>query len=370
MAYIVLAFASIVQLALFIFHLFEYEVIVTVFNVTNPATLHTLQIALGLLSISFVPASLIENLHNNIFTRTLYRLAAVWLGFLNYLVITAMVFYIALAILLPFGWGMATVRLIGRALFAAAIVIALYGLYNARRIAVARLEVKSDKLPRSWRGRRAVWVSDLQLGQIYGRRFSERIAEKIRKLDPDILFVGGDLYDGVAIDLDDSIRSFAELKPSLGKYFILGNHEEFSDNAKYLEAVQRAGMRALVDESLEVDGIQLVGVDYKSTSKRASFRHILGELIRDKNKFYILLKHSPSYVDVAEQEGIGLMISGHTHQAQMWPYNYVTRLIYKGYDHGLHRVGQMLQYTSSGTGTWGPPLRVGTRSEIVLIDFR
>jgi predicted MPP superfamily phosphohydrolase len=369
MAFLIPIFLGVLQLILFVFHLFEYEVIVTVFEITNPVILLVLQIILGALSVSFVLASILESFFNNRFTRVVYRIAAVWLGFLTYLIVADIIFYVILAALLPFNVGMRVVALIGKVLLAFALGITLYGLYNARRMRVTRLDLKFDKLPESWKGKRAVWVSDLQLGQVYGKGFSEKVVNKIKTLNPDIVFVGGDLYDGVAIDVDASIAPFSTLRPPLGMYFITGNHEEFNDNAPYLSAVHKVGMKSLIDESVNVDGVELVGVDYTSTEKKTNFQNILGGLTKDKSKFYILLKHAPAHVSVAADEGVSLMICGHTHRAQMAPLNVLTHFIYKGYDYGLKKAGDMLEYTSSGAGTWGPPLKVGSKSEIVLVTF-
>jgi predicted MPP superfamily phosphohydrolase len=105
-------------------------------------------------------------------------------------------------------------------------------------------------------------------------------------------------------------------------------------------------------------------------SKKTRFEDILQNLQIDRTLPSILLKHVPSHLDVARKNGITLQLSGHTHRAQMFPFNLFTYLIYRGFDYGLHALGSMQVYTSSGVGTWGPPLRVGTRSEIVEILFR
>lgn len=369
MAYLLPLFLILAQLILFLFHLFEYEVIVTIFNITNPTTLIVLAVFLGLLSISFVLSSIIEGYYNNKVTRVFYRISAVWLGFLVYMLMADILFYIALAVLVPFGVGMAVIDRIGRILLALAIGITLYGIYNARQLQVTRLDLKLDRLPEAWKGRTAVWVSDLQLGQVYGRSFSQKIVDKIKEFNPDIVFVGGDLYDGVVIDVDDAIKPFSTLRPPLGQYFITGNHEEFDSNEEYLKAVHKAGMKSLIDQSVNIDGLELVGVDYMTTEKRVAFKKVIGQLTKDKSKLYILLKHTPSNVDIAASEGISFMISGHTHHAQMSPLNIFTHFIYRGYDYGLNKIDNMFQYTSSGAGTWGPPLKVGSKSEIVLITF-
>jgi predicted MPP superfamily phosphohydrolase len=115
--------------------------------------------------------------------------------------------------------------------------------------------------------------------------------------------------------------------------------------------------------------IQIVGVDYRTTTNSDSYTKVLDSLHIDKNIPSILLKHTPMHIDIAEQAGISLQLSGHSHKAQMFPFSLLTRFIFKGFDYGLKRLNNMQVYTSSGVGTWGPPVRVGTKSEIVRIHF-
>jgi predicted MPP superfamily phosphohydrolase len=119
-----------------------------------------------------------------------------------------------------------------------------------------------------------------------------------------------------------------------------------------------------------INDLQLIGVDDRDSINAIKFQTILSNLKIDKNKPAILLKHQPSQLNIAENAGISLQISGHTHRAQIFPLNIFTNLIFKGYDYGLRRWNKMIVYTSSGVGTWGPPMRVGSDSEIAVFEFR
>ena len=114
----------------------------------------------------------------------------------------------------------------------------------------------------------------------------------------------------------------------------------------------------------------IVWVDYRNSSKSENYKEILKKVAINRNVPSILLKHEPKDWEIAEGAGISLQISGHTHKAQMWPLVYVARMIYKNFTYGLQRFKNMQIYTSSGTGTWGPPMRVGTQSEIVVFTFK
>ena len=104
-------------------------------------------------------------------------------------------------------------------------------------------------------------------------------------------------------------------------------------------------------------------------STPAKFKNVLGGLSFDPRRPSVLLKHEPKDIHIAEEAGISFQISGHTHKAQIWPFNYVTSIIYKRFAYGLQKFKKMQVYTSSGIGTWGPPMRLGSDSEIVIFSF-
>jgi hypothetical protein len=158
-----------------------------------------------------------------------------------------------------------------------------------------------------------------------------------------------------------------ELIAPAGVYFVTGNHEEFSDRAKYIAAIERAGLRVLNNEKITVQGLQIVGVHDGEAGEPERLRKILQDAAIDRQQASILLAHRPANLSVVEAAGISLQVSGHTHRGQMWPWCWVVYKVHGRFAYGLNRLGNLLVLTSSGAGTWGPPLRVGTKSEIVLI---
>jgi predicted MPP superfamily phosphohydrolase len=362
-------FISIVQSILFLGHWFLYKTLVRFFRVINPSRLVTLKIALSLLSVSLVLTSFLAFRYSNLAVRCLYTAAASWLG-IFYLLILA-------SILCRMFWGLAKLfhfplnpRILIEILIGIALLASLYGFINAGVIRITRLGLELPNLPSQWKGKTAVWVSDTHLGPVRNEGFAKHIAAKIKKLHPDIVFIGGDLYDGEAVDVDKVIEPFSRIPASYGTYFITGNHEEFSDNTRYLQAVRRAGIRVLYNEKVELDGLQIIGVDYRDSTSEERFRTILQKMNVDRRKPSILLEHAPRNLRVAEEEGISLQLSGHTHRGQVFLFHFITSRVYQGYDYGLKWFGNLLVYTSSGAGTWGPPMRVDTKPEIVAITFK
>jgi uncharacterized protein len=362
-------FISIVQSILFLGHWFLYRTLVSFFGVANPAKLLTLKLVLTLLSVSLVLTSFLAFRYSNFLIQGLYTAAAYWLGILYLLILASILcwtFYgLGGLFHLPVDRKILIEVLIGVAL-----LTSLYGFINAGAIRVTRINVQLPLLPSPWKGKTAVWVSDTHLGQVRSYGFSRRIAAKVKDLRPDVVFIGGDLYDGVALDLDKAIEPFSKISAPYGSYFITGNHEEFSDNTPYLQAVRRAGIHVLYNEKVDLDGLQIIGVDYRGSRREEDFRTMLENIGIDPHRPSILLKHAPFHLEVAGEHRISLQLSGHTHQGQVFLFRWITAKVYQGYDYGLKRFGDLWVYTSSGAGTWGPPMRIDTIPEIVVIEFR
>jgi predicted MPP superfamily phosphohydrolase len=212
-------------------------------------------------------------------------------------------------------------------------------------------------------------VSDLHLGHVRGSEFARNLVATIRQLRPEIVFLAGDLYDGAFADLDELAGPLRSLNAPLGNYFVAGNHEEMHNHHGHLRAAQNAGLRLLNNEKIIVDGLQIVGVHHYDAARPERLSKVLESAAIDRSQPSVLIVHAPDQLATAEQAGISLQLSGHTHRGQFFPWTWITGLIYKQFVYGLQRFGDMVVYTSSGAGTWGPPLRVGSRPEIVLIQF-
>jgi len=361
-------FILIVQSILFLVHLFLYETWKFFGDVADSPGNWILPITFVILSVSFVSASLAGYRHSNPLVRLCYTISAVWLGFVNFGFLAAAACWMFYGVLSIFGWH-ANRPLLAGAFLALALLATLLGIANAFWIRVREITVKLPNLPESWRGRVAAQVSDLHLGHVRNSGFIRRIIGMLARLKPDAVFITGDLFDGVAADLERLSKPWTELAAPLGSYFITGNHEEFSDRTRYLEALRRCGVRILDNEKILVDGLQIVGVHDRDAAAGERFRSLLNRAALDRGQASILLVHEPRHLRLTEEAGISLQLSGHTHRGQFLPFTLIVSAIYKQYAYGLQTFGKLIVYTTSGTGTWGPPLRLGTSPEIVLIHF-
>jgi predicted MPP superfamily phosphohydrolase len=357
-----------VQSIFFLLHFFLYQTWTEFWNKPGTPENSRLRLTMVLLSVSFISASFLAYRYANIFIQMYYTITAVWLGFVNFGVVAACVCWFFYGGLRIFGLHPDR-RLLAGVFLCLAILATLYGMANAAWTRVKKITVRLAGLPESWRGRVAAQVSDLHLGHVRNLGFIRRIVAMLVRLRPDVVFITGDLYDGLAVDLDRLTKPWAEITAPFGAYFITGNHEEFSDRTKYMDVLKRFGVHVLSNEKIIVDGLQIVGVHYRDAVPGPRFRSLLRRAALDRERASVLLVHEPRHLLVAEEEGISLQLSGHTHRGQFFPFTRIVSRIYKQYAYGLQRWGNLIVYTTCGTGTWGPPMRVGTNPEIVLIQF-
>jgi predicted MPP superfamily phosphohydrolase len=360
---------AMIQSVLFLAHLLLYET--WTFSIAGSDTVGAfcMKLILGFLSVTFVTASLLAFRYINAAVRAFYRAAAVWLGLLTYLFPAAVSSWTVFGVARLVGLDVNFHRIV-EFLFGAAVLTTVYGVYNASWTRITRTTVRLANLPTAWRGRKAALISDVHLGHVRTGSFLRRIVGKIVKEQPDAIFIAGDLYDGTAIDVRRAAEPLKDLAAPQGVYFVTGNHEQFGDDSKYLHEIAAAGVRVLTNEKVEVDGLQIIGVPYRNASEAERLASALHGIRVDRERASILLTHAPDHPEIAEEAGVSLQLSGHTHLGQFIPWSWMARRIYRQFVYGLSRIGNMQVFTSSGTGTWGPPLRLGSNPEIVMLEFQ
>lgn len=218
-------------------------------------------------------------------------------------------------------------------------------------------------------------ASDIHLGTIVGKKRIEKIVDKINSTDADLILLAGDIVDE---DLAPVIRqnlgqTLSQLKAPLGTYAVTGNHEYIGGAKEAVAYLTNHGINILSDTAIKLfDKIYLAGrEDFESRRfdgiKRKSIRSIM-QHIPDES-FTIMMDHQPVAINEASEAGVGLLLCGHTHHGQLWPLNYVTDAVFLN-SYGLRQFGKTLVYVSNGVGSWGPPVRIGNRPEIVKITLQ
>ena len=286
-------------------------------------------------------------------TRVLSSIALTWLGVCFQLFAMMLVFEIAnLCFALPH-------RTAGIAMLIANALLTAIGFANAQWLRTRTVRIPA---PAAVAGKRLVQVSDVHVGS-RSPALLVRIAARVRSLAPDYVAITGDLVDFSGI-------SHAELAPlaNLGAptYFAIGNHERYVDLADIDQRLRGHGLRVLRD-SAEIDGpFQFIGVDDDESLERVAAR--LARISLSQDHYGVLLYHRPDGFDAAAERGIPLTLSGHTHAGQLIPFNFIVKRVFPRMV-GLFELNGSRLYVSPGTGTWGPILRIGSRSEITVIEF-
>ena len=260
----------------------------------------------------------------------------------------------------------------GWALIAAGL-LSIVGLVQGLRPPVLReYEVQLAGLPPERDGLVLVEISDLHLGTLVNRDWMARLIKRVDDLRPDLVVVVGDVVDG-NISRAEALRPvLATLRAPLGVWAVTGNHEYYAGVDHCVRLFQDAGYTVLRDSSAEVvPGLVLAGVD-DLTARRQFGRegHPVEKALANRPPgATILLSHTPWQADIAAGLGAGLMLSGHTHNGQLWPFSYLVRLSYPLLG-GRYEVGGMPVIVCRGTGTWGPRMRLWRPGEIVRIKLR
>ncbi len=241
---------------------------------------------------------------------------------------------------------------------------------------VKTVEVGLKNLPKELDGFTIAQLTDIHIGSTIGKDYAEHLKHVTEGIKPDLIAITGDLMDGTPDDLGDAVAVLCGMRAKHGIHFCTGNHEYYSGVDQWLPFLSQRGIRVLRNERVEIlengASLQLCGVDDYNADRfgnghGANFDPIIKD--RRADGPLILLAHQPRHVDAARAANVDLMLSGHTHGGQIWPWNLMVRL-QQPYVEGLFNHDGTQLYVSPGTGYWGPPMRLGTRAEVTRLVLR
>lgn len=310
----------------------------------------------------------------------LIKVGSIWLAVMLYLLVGFLIVdilrfinYISGLHLLAFLSDKRT--LIIAVIYAITTLLTGIGYINARTPRVSQVEINLPAELKISHPIKIVATSDIHLGTIISNGRLKKLTEMINSQNPDIILLVGDTFDE---DLGPVIRNnmgeqLATLKAKYGAYAVTGNHEYYGNAAEAVNYLQNHGITVLQDTSITVGGIvNLIGRnDRQSIRFLGKNRKPLEELVREANQSLpsILMDHQPFSLEEAENNNITLQLSGHTHHGQLWPFNFITGAMFE-LSSGYLKKGNTHYYVSNGYGTWGPPVRIGNRPEIIVITLK
>lgn len=323
-----------------------------------------------LLWASFMLARLLSSLKLDWLSHALEWVGAMWMGVLLLMVLCLLVADLGSG----FGaFGARFALAARRGALAASALLSVIAVVQALHPPVVRsYEVRAPGLPAARDGLVLVEISDLHLGVLVSEGWLDRIVAQVQSLKPDLVVVGGDLVEGHGEDGERFLPALRRLSAPLGVWGVTGNHEFYAGLPWSERFFQDAGITLLRDRRVEVaPGVVLAGVD-DLTARRQFSRQppdlaaVIGP--RDAGGI-VLLSHSPWKADEAAAAGASLMLSGHTHNGQIWPFGYFVQLVYPLLG-GRYEVGGAAVIVCRGTGVWGPRMRLWRPSEIVKVTLR
>ncbi len=253
------------------------------------------------------------------------------------------------------------------------ILLIVYGFINASVVRIKTLDISVNKSVTNHKQLNIVLLSDIHLGTIIGPNKLTRIVSKINALNPDIVLFAGDVVDeNIKPVIKKNLGKLLEnIVSKYGTYAITGNHEFIGGVGPAVEYLEKHKVKFLRDTALLIDNsFWLVGRNDKDMPRftgknRKSLESILADV--DKTHPVILMDHQPFHLEEAARNGVDIQFSGHTHDGQLFPLNYITRAIYHP-DWGYRKIDNTQYYVSCGVGTWGPPVRIGNYPEIVNVE--
>ena len=269
-------------------------------------------------------------------------------------------------------WRVTAIAGVGTTLLATAFAI----WWGLTRLAIRRIEVPLPHLPTGLDGFTIAHLSDLHLDLVHGEEWLTSIVEKTNALKPDLIAITGDLAEGSVAQFGKETEPLRRLAAPEGVFFVTGNHEYYHDLEGWLQLLDDFGIRVLRNERVAIGegngGFDLAGVDDHEGNRIAPGhgpdleKALKG---REPKRALVLLAHQPRIMEEASRQGVSLVLSGHTHGGQIWPFSYLVYLS-QPYVRGLKELRGTKLYLSSGTGFWGPPMRLGTTAEIAMITLR
>lgn len=249
-----------------------------------------------------------------------------------------------------------------------AVALNARAIYEATYIYKERVEIKLRNLNKSYK---IVQLSDIHIGGLIDEKFIKNIVERVNDIKPDLVVITGDLVDINLQKADEALNIFKELNSKYGTFFIVGNHEYYHDIENIIKKVKSLGIRVLENENVyigdEAKGFNLAGVYDVMGYRTNTFVPDINKALKGtEDAPTVLLAHQPRFIEEVKS-GVDLMLSGHTHGGQIYPFRFLVNLV-QPYIDGLHHHNKDLQiYVNKGTGFWGPPMRLGASAEITEI---
>jgi len=320
----------------------------------------------GAISLFMIAGIMAFSNTQNMFVSVLYVLASVLIGLMLYLLLS--MFLVDIVNL----FTKISPKILGLTAILLAVAISSIGILNAFYLRKTEIEIPIEGLQDEVR---IVHLTDIHIGHFRGQSFVQSVVDKTNSLNPDFVVITGDLFDGTIRLEQKSLAPLKDIKVPI--YFVEGNHDNYTGIKTIKDYLRDIGVHVLENELALYQDLQIIGLNHMRPNRRTrdihasngvSIEEVLDSLPISDSKPSIVLHHSPDGVEYANKHGVDLFLAGHTHAGQIFPISIVAYYMF-AYNRGLHEYKNTKMFVSQGVGTFGPPMRIGTRSEIVLLKL-
>jgi uncharacterized protein len=334
------------------------------FNINNVKVLYVIS---GLLTVSMITGVIANSNSVSNAGSIFYITAGLLMGVLLYLLLSTITIDILRLFtnFKPVVYGVLVISI--------TLALSIYGVWNSYNLKVNKIDIHIEQLNKSVK---IMHLSDIHLGHFRGKNWLEHIVKKTNENNVEAVFITGDLFDG-RINLNNSTLDPLR-KLNAPVYFVEGNHDNYSGIQTIKKHLRETGVIVLENELTMLGELQIIGLNHMLAdtdavnmhpgSNSQTIRSVLPQLNINEELPSILLHHSPDGIKYANDSGINVYLAGHTHAGQLFPITYIAKLIFP-YNKGLHNYNNTKIFVSQGAGTFGPPMRIGTESEITLINL-
>lgn len=295
------------------------------------------------------------------------------IAFLSFLLVVTLLRDLILLLAIPFGPLGSQYEVLTVLVLSAALLV--FGLFNAKYVRIKRITLPIENLPLELHGFRIAQISDLHIGSSIGETFVNRVVKKLNTLNADLVTMTGDLVDGRVVDHRNNLRLLSQIRSLEGCFYVTGNHEYYWGAEAWIAEFEKIGIVTLINSHrvvsrgsarLIIAGIPDAWVAHHYSAHKADPKAALRGA--PESSVRILLSHQPTTARSAEQAGYNIQLSGHTHGGQFIPWTFLARFFHP-FTRGIYRFGKLWLYVNSGTGFWGPPVRLGSPCEVTLFTL-
>lgn len=310
----------------------------------------------------------LSNISQSALARAIYAAVMALAGCAVYFLIAAGILgilYLGSAIF-HFEWS---ALIAARALVVLASLAGIAGMLQTLTVRTVSYEISAPALG-AWSGKRIAVIADTHFGLVNQTRLAQRTIKVIQKADPDVVLIAGDYFDGATFDFEAIAPAWKSLTKDYPVFYAPGNHEGYGNYGLFMDTIRSFGITTLQDEVTMFEGVHIAGFMYRPQAEAASIEAIIQSFGIPSFEGMVAINHPPTFYDIFNKYGFDLVVSGHSHRGQFWPIGYIVRGIYGKFFYGHHIVGEMHTVTTSGVGTFGPPLRLFNPPEVVVLHIK